>query len=316
MPQKKKYTASIRQPKVLKHISQASITRLTVTRYLSAMNSFYTWRRTNGLESEPKFSELDLQLGNYLNYLFQNEMPLYLGVNCIAGFKKFYPRCKRHLDTASSWLNNWSRITRRVQAMPLHPSLVKSFMTYGILKGDPEFAISVYVGFLGLLRGGEIFNLLLEDCQQRGPNELCVILRNTKGARLRHVAFETVILRDPELVRILLKCKASGQIRLFSRKPADFYKRYQEAVSFFGLIHPKPTPHGIRRGGASWHFKLHGSFDRTVEQGRWSSVGSARTYINEAAAESAALGGSPQSRARIKDAVDSCPMLLRRTFPI
>ena len=91
MPQKKKYSASIRHPKVLKHISQASITRLTVTRYFSAMNSFYKWRRTNGLKNEPKFSELDLQLGNYLNYLYQNEMPLYLGVNCIAGFKKFFP---------------------------------------------------------------------------------------------------------------------------------------------------------------------------------------------------------------------------------
>ena len=118
------------------------------------MNSFYTWRRTNSLSTTPKFSELDLQLGNFLNFLFQNEMPLYLGTNCIAGFKKFHPRCKRHLDTACSWLNNWARVTRRVQAMPLHPLLVKGFVAFGILKGDPDFAISVYVGFLGLLRGG------------------------------------------------------------------------------------------------------------------------------------------------------------------
>ena len=94
-------------------------------------------------------------------------MPLYLGINCIAGSKKFQPRCKRQLDTASSWLNNWSRVTRRVQAMPLHPLLVKGFMTFGILKEDPEFALAIYFGFLGLLRGKEIFNLLLEDCQTR-----------------------------------------------------------------------------------------------------------------------------------------------------
>ena len=145
---------------------------------------------------------------------------------------------------------------------------------------------------------------------------MCIILRDTKGARLRNVGFETVILRDPEVIRILLNCKGAGRKRLYTKKPSDFYKRYQEAVAFFRLKHPKPTPHGIRRGGASWHFKLYGSFDRTVEHGRWSSVGSARIYINEAAAEAAALGSSEQGITRINDAVKACPELLRGAFPM
>ena len=189
-------------------------------------------------------------------------------------------------------------------------------MAYGILKGDPDFALAVYVGFLALLRGCVFFALLMEDCQPRGPNQLCIIIRDTKGARLRNVGFETVILRDPEIIRILLRCKKDGRVRLYTKKPSDFYKRYQEAVAFFRLSHPKPTPHGIRRGGASWHFKLHGSFDRTVEHGRWSSVGSARIYINEAAAESAAVGSSAKGQSRLKDVVQACPGLLRQAFPL
>jgi integrase len=314
MPRKRKHTPSSRQSQNKKHISQASITRQTVTRYISAMNSFFSWRRANGLNANPKFPELDLQLGNYLNFLYQNDKPLYLGINCIAGFKKFQPRCKRQIDTACSWLNNWSRVTRKVRAMPLHPELVKAFVAFGILKEDTEFALAVYVGFLGLLRGGEILNLSLADCQPRGPSQLCIILRDTKGARLRNVEFETVTLRDPMIIKILLKCKKEGRHRLFNKKPSDFYKRYREAVAFFNLKHPKPTPHGIRRGGASWHFKLHGSFDRTVEHGRWASVGSARIYINEAAAEESALGSCVQSRRRIADAIHCCPGLLREAF--
>ena len=69
-------------------------------------------------------------------------MPLYLGTNCIAGFKKFHPRCKRHIDTACSWLNNWSRVTRKVQAMPLHPDLVKAFVAFGLLKKRSGFCFS------------------------------------------------------------------------------------------------------------------------------------------------------------------------------
>ena len=111
------------------------------------MNSFFTWRRAKGLNANPKFPELDLQLGNYLNWLYQGNKPLYLGVNCIAGFKKFQPRCKRHIDTACSWLNKWSRVTRKVQAMPLHPDLVKAFVALGILRKDPDFVLAIYVGF-------------------------------------------------------------------------------------------------------------------------------------------------------------------------
>ena len=123
---------------------------------------------------------------------------------------------------------------------------------------------------------------------------------------------------DPKrsvVIRILLKCKKEGRTRLFNKKPSDFYKRYRQAVSFFNLKHPKPTPHGIRRGGASWHFKLHGSFDRTVEHGRWASVGSARIYINEAAAEESALGSCDQGKRRIADAVQCCPGFCGRPLP-
>ena len=200
MPQKRKHTPSTRRPVLRKHISQASITRLTVTRYMSAMNSFYVWRRAEGLNANPRFPELDVQLGAYLISLYQGDKPLYLGINCIAGLKKFQPRCKRHIDTACSWLNNWSRVTRKVQAMPLHPDLVKAFVAFGLLKEDPEFALAIYVGFLALLRGCGIFNLALADCQPRGPSQLCLILRDTKGARLRNVEFETVTLKDPLII--------------------------------------------------------------------------------------------------------------------
>ena len=125
MPQKRKSSSSTQKPPIRKHISQASITRQTVNRYYSAMNSFFAWRRSNGLYANPTYKELDVQLGRYLNHLYQRDMPLYLGTNCIAGFRKFHPRCKPQLNTASSWLMNWTRSIRTTRAMPLHPKLVK-----------------------------------------------------------------------------------------------------------------------------------------------------------------------------------------------
>ena len=316
MPQRRKYTRSSPQSKAKVHISQASITRLTVKKYLSAMKAFYEWQRAEGLSAHPNLPEFDLQLGEYLNYLYQGGMPLYLGTNCIAGFKKFHPRCRRHIETAVCWLNNWSRVTLKVQAMPMHADLCKAFVAYGLLRKELDFAISIYVGFLALLRGCEIFHLLLADCQPRGPDQMCLILRDTKGAKLKNLPFETVTIRDPLAIKILLRRKALNHRCLFNGKPADFYRLYKEAVAFYHVAHPKPTPHGIRRGGASWHFQLHGSFDRTVEHGRWGSVASARTYINEAAAEEAASSSNLLGKRRLKDAVESCSSLLSSAFSV
>ena len=69
-------------------------------------------------------------------------------------------------------------------------------------------------------------------------------------------------------------------------------------------------------GGGSWHFQLHGSYDRTVEHGRWQSVRSARIYITEAAAEEAALASGEVGQRRLKDAVALCPGLLRKHFGV
>jgi integrase len=316
MPQKRKYTPLPQRSAKKCHISQASITRLTVSRYVSAMNSFFVWRRAKGLGAEVDFADLDLQLGEYLNHLYQNERPLYLGINCIAGFKKLRPRCKKHIDTAVAWLNNWAKVTVKVQAMPLHICLVKAFVSYGLLKREYDFALSLYVGFLGLLRGCEILDLHMADVQARGPNQVVLVLRDTKGARLRNVPFETVTIRDPLAIKILLKRKTVGGPKLFNCKRSRLAELYKNAVSFFRLSHPKPTPHGIRRGGASWHFGIHGSYDRTVEHGRWASVKSARIYINEAAAEESAMASCEKGKLRLKDGVDLRRPLLRRSFAV
>ena len=59
---------------------------------------------------------------------------------------------------------------------------------------------------------------------------------------------------------------------------------------FLGVRSEAFTPHDLRRGGATWHFGLFSSYDRTQEHGRWSHQRTARQYIDEALAE-VGLGG-------------------------
>ena len=78
---------------------------------------------------------------------------------------------------------------------------------------------------------------------------MALILQDTKGAKFRGVPFETVMIKDRLAIRIFSKCKERGVPRLFSGTSSKFSKLYLDAVTFYRLSHPKPTPHGIQRGG-------------------------------------------------------------------
>ena len=56
----------------------------------------------------------------------------------------------------------------------------------------------------------------------------------------------------------------------------------------FHVFDQRLTPHCLRRGGATWHFQRHGSYDLTQELGRWKQAKVAKLYINAALAEAAA----------------------------
>ena len=90
---------------------------------------------------------------------------------------------------------------------------------------------------------------------------------------------------------------------------------YRGAACFYMVRHPKPTLHGIRRGGASFHFGWHNSYDRTAEHGRWAHSRTAKLYIDEAGAELALLNQTTLSAQRIADAQAAFRPSLNRLFP-
>ena len=67
------------------------------------------------------------------------------------------------------------------------------------------------------------------------------------------------------------------------------------------------TSHCLRRGGATWHFKLYSSFDRTASHGRWSQVKTCRLYIDEAMSDLASTKQGLTGKARVATAVAAFP---------
>ena len=56
-------------------------------------------------------------------------------------------------------------------------------------------------------------------------------------------------------------------------------------------------PYSLRRGGATFFFQHHGSFDKLLLQGRWAAAKTARIYLNEGLAQLSEMQ-VPNSRLR------------------
>ena len=252
MPRKPLKPASSVRKSHLKFLGIAAPTRI---RYFKAVREFFKWRKTNCVAPALGPEEVDEQLAEFVNSLFQRDRPLYIAGDALSGLKRFYPRLRRRLDLSGMYYKTWVKLIKRRKAIPLTKDLVRGMAVAGILYGRPDFAAAILVGFAGLLRTGEICSIQMKDVRIVRDDLMSISLDNSKGA-LRSGTSESVLLRDPALINIIrsLNFKFGDERNLFKGDYRAFRCMYSKAACFSGLHNDRATPHGIRRGGATWHF--------------------------------------------------------------
>jgi integrase len=268
------------------HIKFVSMAPKTLIKYKLAVRRFLWWRRSAGFPYPSAVADFDYQVSEFINHLYLDDSPLGWATDCISGLKRLFPRCRRHLDTASLYHSNWVKATKRVKALPLTPELVRGVAAFSMVQGNTGFALTVLIMFAGLLRIGETLQLRLGHFNCLRDNCCIISLWESKGAK-RSGEPEVVFLRDRSLIRVImsLKAKAPADTFLFGESYRTFSSLLIRAAAFYGLAHPNLTPHSLRRGGATWHFSLYHSYDRTMLHGRWKQQQTAKGYIDEALAE-------------------------------
>ena len=181
------------------------------------------------------------------------------------------------------------------------------------MKNNPELSLTVLLGFVLLLRPGEVLTMRIEPFRFLSKDLMSVKVWGKNSARTGE--WESVLLKDPVLIQIIVNKQKAGEDYLFNNSSYAFNKFYREAVDHYRVEHRKPTPHGVRRGGATWHFGLYGSYDKTQDHGRWNQLKSARLYIDlstTATAEAKLVDPGPT---RLHDAQLLFQKMLLRFFP-
>ena len=72
----------------------------TAARYKKALINFFEYVDTHGHSIPNTMSELDYLAGEFVNHLYQEMEPYGYAGDFISALRRFYPACRRHVETA------------------------------------------------------------------------------------------------------------------------------------------------------------------------------------------------------------------------
>ena len=269
----------IEQRKELGTLKSLTVQPQTRKRYEHAMDLFFSFLRRERLELPRQRRHLDDLLSDYIEYLWSQGEGRALASDTLAGLQDADPKLRGQLPCTWRLMKVWVQNEIPSRAPPMPESVVQALAGYSILQGDHLFALSVLLGFYGMLRTGEIIGLARRQVEAgNGTGPAVLSLGLTKSGR-RHGAAESITISVHEVVRRLQQWKAS-RVTFLVPSAHQWRAKFTDYLNALGLAEFEFRPYSLRRGGATFWFTKHGSLDRLLLQGRWSAVKTAKIYIN------------------------------------
>lgn len=232
----------------------------------------------------------------YLEYLFSEGFPKGYGSDGLAALQHFIPEVCGKLRHSWKLLKSWQKMEPPVRVLPISPLMVLAIGGACVRLGKLSSAAAIMLGFDTLLRPGELYKLQKRDVTWAGGRAV-LTLRQTKTGQ-RKGTQEMVIchswITNLWLSKVMQN-KADSDLLLDCTPQAlrDLFFAILGHLQIKGLF----SMYSLRRGGATWHFLLHGSMEKTLLRGRWQSTSTARIYLQDAAATLAHLQISAQQTA-------------------
>ena len=144
-----------------------------------------------------------------------------------------------------------------------------------------EFALSLLVGFHGLLRTGELLGIQAWQVNITGASCPAVISLGLTKAGKRQGAAESITITELSVVRLLWVWKQRVPSHSFlTEKPHVWRSLFADCINKLKLSQWEFRPYSLRRGGATHLFVKCGSLDRVLLAGRWTAIKTAKVYLN------------------------------------
>lgn len=215
-------------------LKQLTVQPKTRDRYNKALAKFFDFLTHRNLSLPRQRSLLDPLVSEYMEYLWSSGEGRSLASDTVAALQDRDPMVKGSLGGTWRLLKTWVANELPCRAPPLTEDALHTLLGHALFHERPLFALSLMIGFYGLLRAGEILNIKNKDVSQANPSSVAVIsLGLTKGGQ-RAGAMESVTISEKDTLRRLWQWKTNA-------KPRD------------SLC---PAPHSLMRPLNPWNCKI------------------------------------------------------------
>ena len=258
----------------------------TRERYQTCLDKCLDWLAGGGLSLPKRAQAMDHVVSDYLEFLWATGESKSVANNTLAALQDKEPGLKRRL--AGSWrlLKAWSTAEVPRRAPPMTLLALDAMCGWFLMKEMPLMALSLRIAFFGLLRTGELLNLKAKDVFMPSPKGPAVLSLGLTKAGARQGAAESITLCEESVLVALYRWKQRARpVEFLTPKPHTWRTLFSNAVEALRLTPLEFRPYSLRRGGATFWFNQHGSFDRLLVQGRWAASKTARIYLNDGLAQ-------------------------------
>lgn len=271
-------------------LKQLTVQPVTRIRYDQVLQDFFRYLKEIGQILPTTAHDLDLVMADYIEHLWATGAGRSTGSNVLAALQDAQPHSKGKLPQSWRLMKTWviNEIPNRAPPLPLE--ILEAMVGYSLFKQQHLFALSLLVGFFGLLRTGEILTICASHVSvvsNKGPAVISLGL--TKSGK-RQGAAESVTIYVEDVCRRLFQWKA--QVRSTAKLTGAAHiwrKQFSDTLTALKFHHLDFRPYSLRRGGSTHLFRQQGSLDRLMVVGRWQAAKTARLYVNEGLAVLAEL---------------------------
>ncbi len=271
-----------KQRRKLGTLQQLTVQPATRRRYEAAIDDFLRFLQANSLTLPKNRDLLDPIVCDYVEHLWSTGCGRAKASDTLAGLQDFDPKIKHCLPGAWRLLKTWvvNEIPNRAPPLPQH--VVHAMCGWAAFRGEFSFAVSLLVGFYGMLRTGEILGLRRTDFSVDGSKRKVLIsLGLTKGGKRAGAAESAVIGFDVAVAPLVRWISVASSTKCLTPGPARWRSLFNQALEALKITSFQFRPYSLRRGGATWWFTRHHSLDKILLQGRWQAAKTARIYLNE-----------------------------------
>ena len=263
------------------------LAKKTVVLYKNAIKQFLSWLQAEEVSWPDDPDDLEEVLHRYVEHCWAEGDSKADFANLLSSIS--HPltgiaRIAKYIRGAWKFYGLWVKLEQKQRCLPMSPKMCRMIAGQCLRHGWHDMSFVVLLAFHCLLRTQEFCECRCGDLQvSRLGNRGVLNLPDTKSGKRSHKT-ESVTVTDRRLLAFgqsLQVGKLPGDTFL-GFKAATFRKRFRQVMVELEFDKLYLLPYSLRRGGATAHFRAGHSLHRTCLRGRWTSMSTARIYVNEA----------------------------------